>query len=49
MLFLLALLLGGLATVSVTAAMVTFVLLMVVIVILVVGSIVKSNRDKNRK
>jgi hypothetical protein len=48
-LFLSVLLLGGTATLSVTAAMVTFVLLMVVIVILVVGSIVKSNRDKNRK
>jgi hypothetical protein len=48
-LFLLAILLGGSATLSVTAAMVTFVLATVVIVIMVVGSIIKSKLDKKRK
>lgn len=48
-LFLLALLLGGSATISVTVAEVTFVLVMVIIVILVVGSIIKSKLDQKRR
>jgi hypothetical protein len=48
-LFLLALLLGGSATLSVTAAEITFVLAIVTIAIVVVGSIIKSKLDKKRK
>ena len=48
-LFLLALLLGGSATLSVTAAEITFVLAIVIIVIMIVGSIIKFKLDKKRK
>ena len=48
-LFLLALLLGGSAALSVTAAEITFVLAIITIEIVVVGSIIKSKLDKKRK
>jgi hypothetical protein len=48
-LFLLVLLLGGSAALSVTVAEITFVLAIVTIAIVVVGSIIKSKLDKKRK